>query len=189
MKRVLLSLIVVFLVASVSYVMGAGQKEGGAEEEQIRLVHFHHSQPPFDEIHTASAEAFMAKYPNVDLKISLFADADMPTKVRTAITAGTEMDTFDMNNLQTAWFLENGVVAEIIPSAFEEQTVQDVVNMWDQGAYKYCGGYYNGKYYGVPSEIGNYVAWINKTHMTEAGLNQKPIYRKRGKTLRMPVKK
>ena len=33
-----------------------------------------------------TAKDFMAKNPNVEIKVQLVADADMPTKVRTALT-------------------------------------------------------------------------------------------------------
>ncbi|MCP4398758.1 MAG: extracellular solute-binding protein [bacterium] len=36
---------------------------------------------------------------------------------------------------------------------------------------KKWGGFYNGKYYGIPHEMSNYVAWINTAYMKEAGLD------------------
>jgi multiple sugar transport system substrate-binding protein len=43
--------------------------------------------------------------------------------------------------------------------------------MWTPGAIETCGGVWDGKYYGVPFELSNYVAWINVAFMREAGLN------------------
>ena len=41
--------------------------------------------------------------------------------------------------------------------------------MWTPGAIETCGGYWDGKYYGIPFELSDYVAWINTAFMKEAG--------------------
>ena len=46
-----------------------------------------------------TAKDFMSENPNVEIKIQLVADADMPTKVRTALTANG-VETFAMPNMQ-----------------------------------------------------------------------------------------
>jgi len=164
MKRASLFLVLLFLLASVSCVMAAAA-------EKVRIVHIHWTQPPYDEINAGSAKSFMAKYPNVEVKLLMYADADMPTKVRIALAAGGECDTFAMPNIQSPWFMANETVEEIMPSAFGKQTVQEVIDMWEKDAVKKTGGFYNGVYYGIPHEMSNYAAWINIAHMKEAGLN------------------
>ncbi len=171
MKKASLFRVLLLLLASVFLVTAGGQKEGAAKEEKIRIVHFHHTQPPFDEIHLDAAKSFMTKYPNVEVKFLMYADADLPTKVRTALVAGSEIDTFNIGSFQSTWFMENRLVEEIMPSAFGKQTVQEVIDMWEKDAIKKTGGFYEGKYYGLPSEMSNYAAWINIAHMREAGLN------------------
>ncbi len=163
MKKVLSIVVVLFLLTSVCAVW--------AEAEKIRIVHIHWTQPPYDDIVTGTAKDFMEKYPDVEVKVLMYADADMPVKVRTALAAGGECDTFAMPNMQSAWFMANGLTEEIMPSAFGKETVEEVVDMWEEGAFKKVGGFYNGTYYGIPHEMSNYVAWINTAHMKEAGLD------------------
>ena len=134
------------------------------------IRHIHWTQPPYDEIVMTTAKDFMKNNPNVEIKIQLVADADMPTKVRTALTADS-VDTFAMPNMQSPWFMANETTAEIIPSAFGKNSVDEVIKMWLPGAIKKTGGFYNGKYYGIPHEMSNYAAWINIAHMKKAGLN------------------
>lgn len=165
MKRMMPFLVVLFIFTSASFVW--------AQTEKVRIVHIQHTQPPYDEINLGFAESFMAQHPNVEIKFLMYADADVPTKVRTAIAAGGECDTFIMSNFQSPWFIENGVCAEIMPSAFGKQTIQEVVDIWEKDAIKKVGGFYEGKYYGLPYEMSNYAAWINKAHMIEAGLSPK----------------
>ncbi len=164
MKRILPFLVVLcFMFVSVPFVW--------AKAEKIRIVHYHWTQPPYDEINAGSAKSFMAEHPNVQIKVLMYADADMPTKVRTALAAGGEIDTFAMPNMQSGWFMANNTCAEIMPSAFGKQTVQEVIDMWEKGAVKKVGGFYSDIYYGIPHEMSNYVAWINTAHMREAGLD------------------
>ena len=134
--------------------------------------HIHWTQPPYDEIIMGTAKDFMSENPNVEIKIQLVADADMPTKVRTALTANG-VETFAMPNMQSPWFMANGTTAEIIPSAFGKNSIQEVVDMWLPGAIKKTGGFYEGKYYGIPHEMSNYAAWVNIDHMKKAGLDRK----------------
>ena len=104
MKKISLFVSILFLLSNLSIA-----------KETIR--HIHWTQPPYDEIIMQTAKDFMAKNPNVEIKVQLVADADMPTKVRTALTGGG-VDTFAMPNMQSPWFMANGTTAEIIPSAF-----------------------------------------------------------------------
>lgn len=157
MKKLSIVIAMFFLFGNISFA-----------KEIIR--HIHWTQPPYDEIIMQTAKDFMAENPNVEIKIQLVADADMPTKVRTALT-GNGVDTFAMPNMQSPWFMANGTTAEIIPSAFGKSTVQEVVDMWLPGSIKKTGGFYEGKYYGIPHEMSNYAAWINTAHMKAAGLD------------------
>ena len=155
----LISLTILIAFSSVSFA-----------KEIIR--HIHWTQPPYDEIIMGTAKDFMSENPNVEIKIQLVADADMPTKVRTALTANG-VETFAMPNMQSPWFMANGTTAEIIPSAFGKNSIQEVVDMWLPGAIKKTGGFYEGKYYGIPHEMSNYAAWVNIDHMKKAGLDPK----------------
>jgi ABC-type glycerol-3-phosphate transport system substrate-binding protein len=105
MKKLLVIFIALFLFISASMVW--------AQEEKINLVHFHWTQPPYDEINARAAKTFMEKYPNVNIEIIFIADPDMPTKVRTAALGGGGMDTFAMPNMQSAWFMAMGYVLKL----------------------------------------------------------------------------
>ncbi|MCP4398759.1 MAG: extracellular solute-binding protein [bacterium] len=132
MKKILSIIVLLLLVTSV-YAMYA-------EAEKIRIVHIHWTQPPYDDIVNQTAKDFMEQNPDVEVKVLMYADADMPTKVRTALAAGGECDTFAMPNMQSAWFMANGLTEEIMPSAFGKETVEEVVDMWEEGAFKKVGG-------------------------------------------------
>ena len=93
MKKLSIVVSIFFLLGNISFA-----------KETIR--HIHWTQPPYDKIIMQTANDFMAKNPNVEIKVQLVADADMPTKVRTALT-GDGVDTFAMPNMQSPWFIAN----------------------------------------------------------------------------------
>jgi ABC-type glycerol-3-phosphate transport system substrate-binding protein len=170
MRKLLLVVLVLALIGS--FVWASGQKEA----EKKTIVHFHWTETTYDKINANAAQVFMQEHPNVEVQILLLPDSDRAAKIRTALAANGEIDSFALSNGESAEFLGAGQMVEIIPAAFGKSSVQQVVDMWTPGAIETCGGTWQGKYYGIPFELSNYVAWANIAFMKEAGLapNQKP---------------
>ncbi len=166
MKRMLV-LLMIFL--SFSAVVWAGGKQEKAKK--IRIIHYHWTETTYDKINLNAVKIFEKKHPNVEVKLLLLPDADRAKKIRTALAANGEIDSFALNNGESAEFLSEGQMVEIMPKAFGKKTVDEVVKMWTPGAIKTSGGYWKGKYYGIPFELSNYVAWINIAYMKDAGLS------------------
>lgn len=165
MKRVLF--VVLLCIGISAFIMAAGQKE----EPKITITHYHWTETTYDKINQKAVEIFQAKHPNVTIKMLLLPDGDRAAKIRTALAANGEIDSFALNNGESAEFLQAGQMLEINPKAFGKNSVKEVVDMWTPGAIETSGGYWNGKYYGIPFELSNYVAWINVADMKAAGLD------------------
>lgn len=172
MKKLLFVGLMLAILASM--VMAGGQEEAA---ETKRIVHFHWTETTYDKINNNAVNLFQAKHPEVEVKILLLPDGERATKIRTALAADGEIDSFALNNGEAAEFHSTGQMVPIIPSAFGKSSMQEVVDMWTPGAINTCGGVWQGEYYGIPFELSNYVAWINTAFMEEAGLdpaNDKP---------------
>jgi ABC-type glycerol-3-phosphate transport system substrate-binding protein len=159
-RKVLLIALVVLLV--VTFTVAAAKK---------KLIAYHWTETVYDPINMRAVTMFEAKHPDVEVKLLLLPDADRPNIIRTVIAAKGSIDTFALDNGQSAEFFAGGAMIPIIPKAFGKATVKDVVNMWTPGAIETCGGFWEGQYYGIPYELSDYVAWINTAFMKEAGLN------------------
>jgi len=159
-KKVLLIALVVLLL--VTFTVAARKKT---------LIAYHWTETVYDPINMKAVAMFEAKHPDVEVKLLLLADADRPNIIRTVIAAKGSIDTFALDNGQSAEFFAGGAMIPIIPKAFGKATVKDVVSMWTPGAIETCGGFSQGQYYGIPFELSDYVAWINTAFMKEAGLN------------------
>jgi ABC-type glycerol-3-phosphate transport system substrate-binding protein len=160
-KRVLVLLMALMLVVSFAF---AAKKQ---------LVHYHWTETIYDPINTNAKKAFEAAHPDVEVKLLLLPDGDRINIIRTVLAANGNIDSFALSNGESAEFLSAGQMVPFDPKGFGKSNVQDVVSMWNPGAIETCGGTWDGKYYGVPFELSNYVAWINTAFMKEAGLNPK----------------
>jgi multiple sugar transport system substrate-binding protein len=160
-KRVLL-LAVVFALLTVMAV--------GAAPKKV-LYHYHWSETIYDVINTNAVKQFMVANPDVEVKMVLLPDGDRVNIIRTVLAANGSIDSFALNNGESAEFLGAGQMVPIVPAAFKKKTIEEVVKMWTPGAIETCGGTWNGQYYGIPFELSNYVGWINVADMKAAGLN------------------
>ncbi len=159
-RKTLLIVLVVLLAASYS-----------ALAQKKDYIHYHWTETNYDVINKKSVDAFMAKNPNVRVVVLYLPDGDRVNIIRTVLAGGGQIDSFALNNGESAEFLEAGYMVPIDPKSFGKSSVQDVVNMWTPGAINTCGGVWEGQYYGVPFELSDYVAWINVAFMKEAGMN------------------
>ncbi len=171
MRRTLF--LVPLLLVAAAVIWATGQKEGtaAAAVAKQRIVHYHWTETTYDRINNQAVALFQQKHPEVEVRILLLPDADRAAKIRTALAANGEIDSFALNNGESAEFLNAGQMVPIDPKGFGKNTVQEVVDMWTPGAIETSGGFWNGQYYGIPFELSNYVAWVNVAHMREAGLN------------------
>ena len=110
-----------------------------AETQKVKITYLRWTQPPMDEMYSQIAKDFMAKNPNVEINILFYPHPDLTNKIRTAMVGGDEMDCFVVGSEDSAWFMENNTVEEIMPSAFGKQSVEEVVDMWEPGSIKTAG--------------------------------------------------
>ncbi len=160
-KKLLLIALAVLLVAV--FTVSAAPK--------TRLVHYHWTETIYDPINQKAVAMFEAKHPDVEVKLLLLPDGDRRNIIRTVLAASGSIDSFALNNGESAEFLGAGQMVPIDPKGFGKASVADVVKMWTPGAIEICGGMWEGQYYGIPFELSDYVAWINTAFMKEAGLN------------------
>jgi len=159
-RKVLLIVLVVLL--AVSFTAAAQKKD---------LVHYHWTETNYDVVNKKAVDTFMAQNPNVRVVVLYLPDSDRRNIIRTVLAANGSIDSFALNNGESAEFLGAAQMVPISPKAFGKSNIKDVVSMWTPGAIETCGGTWDGQYYGIPFELSDYVAWINIAFMREAGLN------------------
>jgi ABC-type glycerol-3-phosphate transport system substrate-binding protein len=161
-KRVLLILVALAVLVTVGW---SAQKK--------RLVHYHWTETVFDTLNMNSVKKFETAHPDVEVKLLLLPDSDRQNVIRTVLAANGNIDSFALDNGQSAEFLSAGQMVPIDPKAFGKKSVDEVVKMWTPGAIESAGGTWEGTYYGICHDLSNYVAWVNTAFMKEAGLSPK----------------
>jgi ABC-type glycerol-3-phosphate transport system substrate-binding protein len=164
-RRVLLFGLLLLCLASFAWAGGQG------ESAKKTITHYHWTETTFDKINNHAVAVFQAKHPNVTVKLLLLPDADRKSAIRTALAANGDIDSFALSNGDSAEFLSAGQAVPIDPKGFGKKSLQEVLDMWNPGSIESAGGYWEGKYYGIPVELSNYVAWVNVADMKDAGLD------------------
>ena len=161
-------LIVLVMLLMATVLFAEGRVESSQKKE---IVHYHWTETSYDVINNRAVQMFEEEHPDVEVSMLLLADADRANQIRIALASQGDIDSFALSNMESAEFHESGQMLEIDPAGFNKNSVQEVIDMWEPNSIEISGGYWDGKYYGIPFELSNYVGWINTKYMEEAGLD------------------
>jgi raffinose/stachyose/melibiose transport system substrate-binding protein len=116
----------------------------------------------------AMADAYMKANPGVQIDITILENDAFKTKLTTVMQSGNPPDLFQ------SW--GGGVMAEYAQAGLIKDLTGDLKGAWGDSFNKapldvYS---YNGKYYGVPWDMGAVGFWYNKALFTKAGISAPP---------------
>jgi len=115
------------------------------------------------------ADEYMKEHPNVKIEITVLENEAFKTKLTTVMQSGNPPDIFQswgggaMNEYATAGLLKD------ITADLEKDGWKDTFSPGALGVYSY-----NGKYYGVPRDMGAVGFWYNKELFAKAGIENPP---------------
>jgi raffinose/stachyose/melibiose transport system substrate-binding protein len=115
------------------------------------------------------ADDYMAAHPNVSIEITVLENEAFKTKLTTVMQSGNPPDIFQswgggvMNDYATA-----GLLKDITPD-LQKDGWGDTFSKGALAVYSY-----NGKFYGVPRDMGMVGFWYNKDLFTKAGIQTPP---------------
>ncbi|HEX8032268.1 MAG TPA: extracellular solute-binding protein [Ktedonobacterales bacterium] len=115
------------------------------------------------------ANQYMAAHPNVTIKISVIENDPFKTKLTTAMQAGTPPDIFQswgggvLQQYAKAGLMKD-ITSDLQSGGWGDSFSPAALNLYS----------YNGKYYGVPWDVGAVGFWYNKALFTQAGITQAP---------------
>lgn len=157
----LLAIIMLFLVA-------CGNSSAGSSKVTITWWHINTTDPLKTGWQNLATQ-YMASHPNVTIKISVIENDPFKTKLNTAMQAGTPPDIFQSwggGVLQQ--YAKAGLMKDITPDlqsgGWGDSFSTAALNLYS----------YNGKYYGVPWDVGAVGFWYNKALFAKAGITQAP---------------
>ena len=137
-----------------------------AVAKQVTISFWHlDTQDEFKALWQKTADAFVAAHPNVKINITVLENEAYKQKVATVMQSGQPPDIF------RSW--GGGVMNEYAKAGLLKDIAQDLVGTpWGDSIGKGALGVYGyqGKYYGVPYDMGAVGLWYNKAIFAKLGL-------------------
>lgn len=167
MKRSLALLSLLVILAASLAACGNGTSAGSGKVT-INWWHINTTDPLKTDWQTL-ANQYMASHANVTIKITVIENDPFKTKLNTAMQAGTPPDIFQ------SW--GGGVLQQYAKAGLMKDITADLQkdgwgDSFSPAALNLYG--YNGKYYGVPWDVGAVGFWYNKALFAKAGIQQPP---------------
>ncbi|TDD35580.1 extracellular solute-binding protein [Nonomuraea terrae] len=169
MKRSLVLIAAAVLVAGCGGAGGSAQQEGtDGSPGQVTLEWWHLSTAePLKSLWDQRAKEFMAQNPNVTIKATVLENDAYKAKLTTITQSGQAPDLF------ATW--GGGVLQQQIEAGLVKDISTDVADVLPNFTPAALSAYqFDGKTYGLPTDIGVVGFWYNKELFQQAGITEPP---------------
>ncbi|MGH2366738.1 MAG: extracellular solute-binding protein [Chloroflexota bacterium] len=158
--------------AALAAACGPAPESGSPEtatKQPVKLIYLLHNSTKA-EVDQRHFPEYQAQNPHVEVEFSLVKDSELTEKITTLFVAGSAPEIYNPFSGPSAGFLDRGWAAEIDYRAIGLGSAQKL-----QDAYAWPGALdgwkWQGKFYGLPTEISNYCLYINNRLFRKAGLD------------------
>lgn len=162
MKRHALTVVLILAIALLSVV-------GSAQAEKVKLTMWSWNHEPTYYLDLLLIEEYMKLNPNVEITRIAIPNQDYATKLLMGLATGEGPDIARTKVKDAAYFIENGFLAPVDPTAFGAANIEEWENRYVPGILD--GLKHDGNIYGVICEASAPVLFYNKAHFLEAGLD------------------
>jgi ABC-type glycerol-3-phosphate transport system substrate-binding protein len=147
--------------------VGAGT--AGASSAKVTLTYLtHNNEPPATTLDNAIIAKFEKQHPGVVVKQIEEMSGTTYTKFETMASAGDYPNVYDMYQGYAGSIIPTGVASPVDYKALGYTSQSAFLRTYLPGSF---GAYkYNGKAYGIPDEVSNYVAWVIPGDYKAAGV-------------------
>lgn len=150
--------------------LGAGGRLGRptAAQEEITLTFLRHEHPPANTLEKELIQQYEQANPNIKIDFITVPDVDLFTKFQAMTVAGAPPDivNFGSTDIPAVW--QRGQLAPVDLSAVGASSLEELESRYILNA---LSGYiFDGSPYALPSELSNYVMWVNTQMLADAGV-------------------
>ena len=141
---------------------------GPTAAQEITLTFLRHEHPPANELEKELIQQFQQENPNVKIEYVTVPDVDLFTKYQAMTVAGTPPDivNFGSTDIPAVW--QRGQLAPVDLSAVGVASLEELESRYLPNA---LSGYiFDGELFALPSELSNYVMWVNTQMLETAGV-------------------
>ena len=141
---------------------------GAAIAQPVTIRIWMHEHPPRVAVDKAIVAEFEKLNPDIKVQHEIVPVAEYPTKLLTAFAAGSGPDIFNQNSMLVAQYYNARILAPVDYAAMGLADEKALTSIYSAG---WDGIRFQGKLYGVPTEVSNWACFANKTIWKEAGLD------------------
>ncbi len=156
------------LLTRLATIIGLFAWAGTAAAEQVTVRMWMHEHPPRVPIdHTIIAE-FEKANPDIKVQYDVIPGPEYSTKLLTAFAAGSGPDLFNNTSTLVTQYYAARILAPIDYAATGYANEAALLSKFQGG---FDGIRFQGKLYGIPTEVSNWACYANNTLWKEAGLD------------------
>lgn len=152
---VLATVLALALVVSACLPKSGGGAQGQAQQN-ITIVHWQHHHEARTPVVQELAKQFEQAHPGVTVKFEPIPYDSYFDKLYTSLASNTGPDTFQISAPMALEMIKSGKLAPLPDSVYTTQQVKDTFLDWTVQP-----GFYEGKYYGLPTDVQTLVLFIN----------------------------
>lgn len=142
-------------------------------QSPITLTYLHHVHEPVNELETRLIAQFEEENPGITIEYSTVEDAELFTRFSALTVAGTPPDIINLGSSSFAAVVARDQFAPVDLEAVGVASLEELEGRYIPNA---LSGYvFDGNLYGLPSELSNYVMWVNTRMLEEGGVEQAPL--------------
>jgi len=141
---------------------------GVRAQEAVTLKVWMHEHPPRLPLDREVVAQFEKQNPNIKVELTIVPPADFDTKLEIALASNSGPDVFNEWSIFLGQFHSAGILAPIDLAAVGAASNEDVKARYGVGL---AGVTFDGKIYGLPTEVSNYACVANKELWAKAGLD------------------
>jgi multiple sugar transport system substrate-binding protein len=154
-------------VAAVVLLAACGSTSSTNRHVTLTLL-THVNTPPGTTINDAVAKQFERTHPGVTVRIVTAQSGTELTKLQTLISAGDAPNVFDSESTWMADLIDHGALSPVDYGAAGYKSEQALAGAYLPGVLSGYGS--KGTVYGIPTELSDYLAWVNTSAFKQAGV-------------------
>ncbi|MBA3449698.1 MAG: extracellular solute-binding protein [Chloroflexia bacterium] len=156
------------LAATRGQMPGVGGASAASQAEPVALTYLHHEHPPVNTLEEELIQQFQQENPNITIEYLVTPDVDMFTEYSAMLVAGAPPDIVNFGDTDVPAVWQRGQLAPVDLSAVGVASMEEMESRYIPNA---LSGYiFDGQLYALPSELSDYVMWVNTQMLETAGV-------------------
>ena len=136
--------------------------------QEITLTFLRHEHPPANALEKELIQQFQQANPTVKIDYVTVPDVDLFTKFQALSVSGTPPDIVNFGDTDVPAVWQRGQLAPVDLSAVGASSLEELAGRYLPNAL--FGYTFDGQLYALPSELSDYVMWVNTQMLEKAGV-------------------